>query len=190
MNLLPCPTTLSTSMEPPWASTSLRAMVSPRPVPPVLRAREGSAPIEAVEDVRQVMGRNTGTGVGHHHLDGIDDSMGRHRHSAAPRRMSDGVLQQVADSLGDAGRIQVHRRPCGLHLKAEGHPSGLGAGTHCFESRLQHFPHLRRGQLQFQLAGVDLGQQTQVLDQHTTVGEPGYGWSLWIPEWVESTRPS
>ena len=125
----------------------------------------GIGAIEAVEDVRQVMGRNAGTGVGHHHLDGIDDSMGRHRHSAAPRRMSDGVLQQVADSLGDAGRIQVHRRQCGLHLKAEGHPSGLGAGTHCFESGLQHFPHLRRGQLQFQLAGVGLGQQTQVLDQ-------------------------
>ena len=42
-NRLPCPTTLSASMDPPWASTSLRAMVSPSPVPPVLREREGSA---------------------------------------------------------------------------------------------------------------------------------------------------
>ena len=39
---LPSLNALSTSMEPLWASTSLRAMVSPKPLPPVLRDREGS----------------------------------------------------------------------------------------------------------------------------------------------------
>ena len=39
---VPAPTSLSTSMLPPYASTTALAIASPSPNPPVVRAREGS----------------------------------------------------------------------------------------------------------------------------------------------------
>ena len=42
VKVAPWPGVLSARMEPPWASTSCRAMVRPSPTPPVARVREGS----------------------------------------------------------------------------------------------------------------------------------------------------
>ena len=43
VNCVPRPTSLSTSIRPPWASTNCLAMASPRPVPPVARGLDLSA---------------------------------------------------------------------------------------------------------------------------------------------------
>jgi hypothetical protein len=43
VNVEPTPGSLTTVMSPPWSSTICRAMVSPRPLPPVARSRAGSA---------------------------------------------------------------------------------------------------------------------------------------------------
>ena len=42
LNLLPCPTTLSNQIRPPWASTIPFAMLNPKPAPPDERDRDGS----------------------------------------------------------------------------------------------------------------------------------------------------
>ena len=43
VNAAPCPSSLATATAPLWASTSEATMARPRPVPPVLRVRPGSA---------------------------------------------------------------------------------------------------------------------------------------------------
>ena len=100
----------------------------PQPVPPVLREREGSGTVEAIEAPWQVIGSDSRPGVGHLHLEGIGAGMGRHRYSAALGRVVDGVVQQIADRLGDADRVQIQLRESFNHFNARVTPPWLQPG--------------------------------------------------------------
>ncbi len=56
MKVAPCPGLLLTSISPPWERQMARAMARPRPVPPDARPRAPSAPVEPLEQVREMLG--------------------------------------------------------------------------------------------------------------------------------------
>ena len=67
-NVVPSPGRLSQVMLPPWAVTISRTIASPSPVP--LAVRLAGHAEEALEQVRQVLGRDAHAGVGHRQDDG------------------------------------------------------------------------------------------------------------------------
>ncbi len=73
VTVVPTPTSLSAEIWPPWASTNCRAMASPRPLPePPSRVRDRVAAPEAVEDVGQILGRDSRACVADGYVQDVD----------------------------------------------------------------------------------------------------------------------
>ena len=84
-------------------------------------------PVEALEDMRQVLGRDAVTAVGdrYQHLGAA--RLGAEDHASAGRRVAAGVLDQVAQHLGQVVRIGSHPQPR-RRAKVHGDAPGLERG--------------------------------------------------------------
>ena len=176
--VLPRPGSLSTVIVPAHQSRQRAAIVSPRPVPPYFRVVDSVLLLEGPEDLLLLVGRDADAGVAHGELQSaaptceLEATAGLRRSDRSTRtttspslRELDGVADQVEQHLpepaaspnstsgtsGSTSADQLQPLPVGTHGQG---PQRVAQGR----------PHREVGQVQLQLAGLDLGEIEQVVD--------------------------
>ena len=76
-----------------------------QPEPCAWHASRGGGPVEAFEDVREILIGDARAVVGDRYLAVLDD----HAHRGVGRRPFEGVVDQVADGVIDRGRVDMHQ---------------------------------------------------------------------------------
>ena len=169
--VLPRPGSLSTVIVPPIRATSRAAMVRPRPVPPYLRVVEVSSCSKARKIALLLVRRDADAGVAHGEAQ-ADLALGRglagdfhaHDHLALLGEL-DGVAHQVEQDLpqpaGVADQGVGHVR---LHVADQLQPLLVGPHGQRPQGVADRRPQREVGRVQLQLAGLDLGEVEQVVD--------------------------
>ena len=97
---------LFASIVPPWASTRFFAMASPRPAPPVVRAREGSARRNLSNTVAITSsGMPSPVSSTATKTSSVESVPALHGDLASLRGVPDGVLKQVVHHLENPGGV-------------------------------------------------------------------------------------
>ena len=170
--MLPRPGSLSTPIVPPIRPTSRAAMVRPNPVPPYLRVVRAVRLLEGPEDPLPPVGRDADAGVGHREAeDGLPLGRGAvgdfhpHGHLALLGEL-DRVADQVEQHLPQPARVADqgvgHVR---LHVAGQLQPLGPGPHGQGPHGVAQRRPEREVGRVQLQLAGLDLREVEQVVDE-------------------------
>ena len=167
--VLPRPGSLSTVIVPPIRATSRAAMVRPRPVPPYFRVVEVSSCSKA-RKILLLVGRDADAGVAHREAQahllqrGFAGDFHAHDHLALFGEL-DGVADQVEQHLpqpaGVADQGVGHVR---LHVANQLQPLLVGPHGQGPQGVAQSRPQGEVGRVQLQLAGLDLGEVEQVVD--------------------------
>jgi len=98
VNVVPVPGTLSTATSPPERRVSSRTRCGPNPAPPC--PGRGTVQLrEAIEDPREVAGRDPGSLVADADHEGVVGDLGGHVDGGAGRRVLQRVVDQVPDDL-------------------------------------------------------------------------------------------
>ncbi len=106
MNTEPAPGAVSTRALPPWAAARAATIDSPSPVP--FPGAGLAAAVEAVEDMRGLLGVEAGTLVGHpHEGDSIRHASPSTWTGRGRGRVHHRVLQEVVDDLAQARRVAI-----------------------------------------------------------------------------------
>ena len=167
MNLAPPSGRLATSIRPPWRSTIQAAIARPRPVPPPGSARR---PVEALEQVRQVLRPDPGAVV-------LDHERRRRRRPRATRDADPAVGRAVADGVVDEDHHQL-AEPGGIadddgRLRVDLDPD-TAVGGRLAERRGavgRDVAEVDRHVLELDRARIRAGQQQQVLDDRGHVAD-------------------
>ncbi len=115
----------------------------------------------ALEDVRQGVGGDAFPGVRHFQPRPVALALPTHRDPPAGRRVLDGVIQQVAQDLGDPELVTEHAQTGGTLRR---HPLPGGADAGLSRRPFDHLLQIDRPALQHQ-AAFDLSQQQQIRHQ-------------------------
>ena len=166
--LAPSPSpALFASIVPPCISTSRFTSVKPMPSPPCARLQRPVDLREHVEDARELVGRDADAGVLHRHHDLAPLPLARSAMIFPPRvRVLAGVVEQVAEHLGEAGRVGVSAR-CGSagKLTRSSWPSDSASGPARFHRLLDHRVELDAARPQLEPIVRDAVQVQQIVDQ-------------------------
>ena len=167
MNVAPCAA--------PALSARDRAAVQLDEVPhdrepeaePAVHARGRAVGLpEALEDVRQELGRDALAGVARPTISTCEFTRReRDLHAAALRRELDRVRQQVPDDLLQPVGVAGDERRRAGRARLEADALGVGGGPHRLDRRLDHGRELDRLHVEPQLAGDDPRHVEQVLDE-------------------------
>ncbi len=110
MKVVPAPELL-TVMRPRCASTRAFTIAESDPGAAVVAVARGVGPVEPFEDMGQVLGEDALAGIGHRQRDApVGSHAGLDRHPATGRSMSQRVVEQVAQDLGQPVRVRPQRR--------------------------------------------------------------------------------
>ena len=171
--VLPRPGSLSTVIVPPIRATSRAAIVRPRPVPPYFRVVEVSSCSKARKIRLLLVGRDADAGVAHREAEADlrRPVAGRRRRPSTRTTTSpvvgelDGVADQVEQHLpqpaGVADQGVGHVR---LHVADQLQPLPVGPHGQGPQGVADRRPQGEVGRVQLQLAGLDLGEVEQVVD--------------------------
>ena len=121
--------------------------------------------LELTEDHIEPVGRNAGPGIGDGDLQALPDTGQAQAHAAGLGelyRIADEVQQDLAQTVAVADES---RRQGGRDMGRKLEPLGLRARRHQFRNRLDELDHVEGLLDQFQLAGFDLGEVEDVVDQ-------------------------
>ncbi len=118
---------------------------------------------ETVEDVRQVVRRDTGAGVGDLQQHVVAVAARRQRDGAVRGCVAQGVGDQVAQRLPHPHRVGVQPRRA-LEGGAQGDPGGVGRDAVGRGYLVEEFVAAHRLRVQAQGAGVGVGEVAQVVD--------------------------
>ena len=163
MNTVPSPTTLVTLTRPPWASTRLRTIDSPRPVPPESSAPRRVGPPEPLEYRGQIFGRDAVAGVGDPDPHGVVGGIRLEGHSAARVRVIERVGHQVVQDLTDAAAISSQGQVrLGVHGQFD--PLGMCSTRVRLDDGSQQRGEIQLVVTQVQTTRVGDGQGLQVGD--------------------------
>ena len=167
--VLPTPGSLSSQMRPPMSSTRRRQMVRPRPVPPCLRVVDMSACVNGWNSFADCSRAHADAGVAHgelelHLLAGAFEQFDVEP-DLAPLGELDGVVDEVGKNLAQPKRVaQQALRNAGrdvgqelepLFVRLLGREGGDGGDD---------FVQLELGGFEVELAGLDLGEVENVVD--------------------------
>ena len=184
-NVLPRPGSLSTVIRPPMALTSWRAMVRPRPVPPCRRVVEGSAWVKASKSrcwaSRGMPGPVSATETSSSVWPGPWAST-----VTAIRTSPLSVNFTALDprlAITWPSRVESPRRNAGTSgatSTGQREPLLVGQAGEQRHRLLEHRPDAEVHDLELQLAGLDLGEVEDVVDDRAqrgpgTVERPGQG---------------
>ena len=158
------------------ASASALVSGSPSPVPPGARARRGRDLPERLERGREVVLAHADAGVAHpqHHLAGVGDR-GRDDHLPARDRELDRVREQIEHDLAHRARVRHHLRQPRRQRGADDDALAVGLRLHDRDALLGQVVERDAGEGQVELAGLDLGEIEQVVDQRDQVRRPRRG---------------
>ena len=117
----------STPIRPPLAASSSRAIVRPEPEPGRpprgrIRGARRVGPVEALEDVGDVVGRDARAVVGHADADDAPVAAGGDRDDPADRAVDQRVGDHVADGAGEVARIRPGDRAGATSTSRLGRP--------------------------------------------------------------------
>ena len=165
MTVVPLPTSLSTSTEPPWACIMCLTMERPRPVPPGRAAAALVHAVEALEDVGQVGGGNA---------DAIVGDANRHRGFVAPGGdgdapgrvgVGDGIFHQVVDDLLETHRVDLDRGQVFGNVQFDGRPIDVSLFFPVLHELLEEGIGPNEAKLELNLLGLEAGEDEEILDQ-------------------------
>ena len=123
VKVVPCPSTDSTAIRPPWAVTNSLVIYKPRPSP----CPERWAPlIKAGEELRQVGGCDPRTGILYLQARFVPHALQAHHNPFARRHIADGIGEEVEQHLlQPPGIAQDHQR-----LARQLHLDRVAGGRH------------------------------------------------------------
>ena len=146
-------------MRPPCASTRLRAIDRPSPLP-----RRARGPIEAVERMLDIVGRHPGTGVADSDRDRTVGREGGKHDPSTGGRESHGVREEVRHDLANARRVDRDR--CQVRdLEVELHAGLIGGRTMARDDLRQQGLEVGRLAVEAECAGLGEGERPQIVDQ-------------------------
>ena len=93
----------------------------------------------------------------------------RHDHLAAFLGELDGVGEQVEQDLLQPPRIGDDRRQLGRERSSEHDARALGQRLQAADAILDDLRHFDRGEIQLELAGLDLGDVEQIVEQRQRI---------------------
>ena len=122
-------------------------------------------PVETVKHIGQRFRRNARPGVRHRNSHPLAVPDGGNGHRSAGRRMSQGVVRQIAQRLLNPQPVNVKRRQAGSDFGHQTHGARLGAGPERRRHPFHQVARRCRPHIQAQFPRLALRQQTQVINQ-------------------------
>ena len=121
--------------------------------------------LELLEDPRLVGRRNARPGIGHRHMHLAVHSRGRHRDPPAGRRELDRIREDVEDDLANSPLVAADAVRVWRKLERELHAVLRRAFANHHDPTFERFPQREGRDVKFDLAGLDLRQIENVVDQ-------------------------
>ena len=159
---VPSPTTLVTSISPSCMSTIERTIASPRPLPDALRLAGVRAAVEAIEDPRQLVGRDPRPAVAHLERCLLGPGREMDRYPTAARRELQRVADEVGEELDDALAVEAQLDGSAGHRAFETDAARDGHLRQRLDDDLHRVAQVAVAHVEREDAGIDARQVEQV----------------------------